>query len=206
MLPTTAADYALPAVGQVSAESLVAVRGNRYSVPIAQVGAPVTIRLHRDRVRIWRDALLLADHERARDGARQRIVDPAHFAPLFARKPRAAAMLYRDTLIRLGGVAPAFLRALSFRQRDRLTGELQSVYALGQRHGSAQLLAAMALADEAGTYSADALAVLLSAPRSSPPPLRLVVPGQPAQATVDRSLAAYEAWVQRETAQSEVAR
>jgi transposase len=204
VLPATAADYALPMPGQVSPEALVAVRGNRYSVPIAQVGAPVTIRLHRDRVRIWRDQLCVADHPRARDGARQRIVDPTHFAPLFARKPRAAAMLYRDTLLRLGGVAPAFLAALSSRQRDHLPEELRAVYALGQTYGTADLLAAMALADEAGTYQADALALLLNHPRLSQPPLRLVVPGQPAQTTVDRSLQVYEAWVHLE--RTEVAR
>jgi hypothetical protein len=182
----------------VSPEALVAVRGNRYSVPIAHVGAPVTIRLHRDRVRIWRDQLCLADHPRARDGARQRVVDPTHFAPLFARKPRAAAMLYRDTLLHLGGVAPAFLAALSSRQRDHLPEELRAVYALGQTYGTADLLAAMALADDAGTYQADALALLLSQPRSSQPPLRLLVPDQPAQTAVDRSLQVYEAWVQVE--------
>ncbi len=198
VLPRTAADYALPTVGQVSPEALVAVRGNRYSVPIAHVGAPVTIRLHRDRVRIWRDQLCLADHPRTRDGARQRIVDPAHFAPLFPRKPRAAAMLYRDTLLRLGGVAPAFLTALSLRQRDHLPEELRAVYALGQTYGMADLLAGMALADEAGTYSADALALLLSQPRPSQPPLRLIVPDQPPQGAVDRSLQVYEAWVQVE--------
>ncbi len=204
VLPPTAADYALPAPGQVSPEALVAVRGNRYSVPIAHVGAPVTIRLHRDRVRIWRDQLCLADHPRAGDGARQRLVDPAHFAPLFGRKPRAAAMLYRDTLLRLGGVAPAFLAALSSRQRDHLPEELRAVYALGQTYGTADLLAAMALADAAGTYQADALALLLTHPRPSQPPLRLVVPDQPDQTAVDRSLQVYEAWVHVERA--EVAR
>jgi transposase len=179
VLPRSAADYALPAPGQVSPEALVAVRGNRYSVPVTHVGVPVTIRLHRDRVRIWRDQLCLADHPRARDGARQRIVDPAHFAPLFPRKPRAAAMLYRDTLLQLGGVAPAFLAALSFHQRDRLPEELRAVYALGQTHGTAALLAAMAVADAAGSYQADALALLLTRPRPSQPPLRLVVPDLP---------------------------
>jgi transposase len=201
ILPATAADYALPAPGMVSPEALVAVRGNRYSVPIAHVGAPVTIRLHRDRVRIWRDQLCLADHARAQDGARQRLVDPVHFAPLFGRKPRGAAMLYREALLRLGGVAPAFLAALSLRQRDHLPEELRAVYALGQTYGMANLLAAMTLAEEAGTYQADALALLLSQPLPGQPPLRLVVPEQPAQTTVDRALQVYEAWVYRERTQ-----
>jgi len=201
VLPASAHDYALPAPGQVSPEALVAVRGNRYSVPINHVGAPVTIRLHRDRVRIWRDQLCLADHPRARDGARQRMVDPEHFAPLFARKPRGAAMLYREALLRLGGVAPAFVGALSSRQRAHLPEELRAVYALGQTYGATELLAAMALADEAGAYSADALALLLAQPGPSRPPWQVVLPDQPPQAEVDRSLAVYEAWVHVERAE-----
>jgi len=147
-LPPTAADYGLLASGLVSAEALVAVAGNRYSVPVAHVGAPVVVRVHRDRVRLWRDAACLADHPRAPDGARRRVIDPAHFAPLFPQRRRAQAMLYRELLLGLGGQAPAFINALSRRQRDRLREELLAVYALGEQHGMPALLAAMARADE----------------------------------------------------------
>ena len=110
-------------------------------------------------------------------------------------------MLYREALLRLGGVAPAFLAALSSRQRDHLPEELRAVYALGQTYGMANLLAAMSLADDAGTYQADALALLLTQPLPAPPPVRLVVPEQPAQTTLDRALQVYEAWVQVERTQ-----
>jgi hypothetical protein len=201
MLPRTAHDYGLFLPGQVSAEALVAVLGNRYSVPVAHVGAPVTARVHHERVRLWRDGVLLADHRRAPDGARQRVVDPAHFAPLFARKPRAQAMLYREVLLGLGGRAPAFLSALSYRQRGRLREEVLAVYALYERYGADDLLAAMALADDVGSYSADALALLLAAPRpvAAPAPV-LLLPGVPAQAEIDRLLSVYEAWVQVDVA------
>ena len=195
-LPPAAADYGLLDSGVVSAEALVAVAGNRYSVPVAHVGAPVTVRLHRDRVRVWRDATLLADHPRAPDGARRRVIDPAHFAPLFPQKRRAQAMLYREILLGLGGRAPAFIAELSRRHRARLREELLAVYALYERHGAADLLAAMALADDAGTYSADALALLVDTPRlvmPAPPPLAR--PDWPPQAEVDRLLSVYEARV-----------
>ncbi len=39
-----------------------AVGGNRYSVSVAHVGAPVTVRLHAHRVRVWRDTECIADH------------------------------------------------------------------------------------------------------------------------------------------------
>jgi transposase len=206
VLPATARDYGLFLPGQVSAEALVAVLGNRYSVPIAHVGAPVAARVHHECVRLWRDGLLLAEHRRRPDGARQRVVDPAHFAPLFPRKPRAQAMLYREVLLDLGGRAPAFLSALSRRHRARLREEVLAVYALYERYGADDLLAAMALAEEAGSYSAAALGLLLAAPRPVPAPAPVLrLPGVPDQAQVDRRLSVYEAWVHIDVAQPEVA-
>jgi transposase len=205
-LPRTAQDYGVLVPGQVSREALVAVAGNRYSVPVAHIGAPVTVRLHRERVRLWRDTVCIADHPRAPDGAHQRIIDPAHFTPLFTRKPRAQAMLYREVLLGLGGVAPTFLSALSQRHRARLTDELVAVYALYERHGATELLAAMARAERARAYSADALAVVLVTPGGAVPPApALFLPGVPTQAEVDRGLSVYEAWVQVEEVVPEVA-
>ncbi len=204
-LPATAHDYGLFLPAQVSAEALVAVLGNRYSVPVAHVSAPVTARVHHECVRLWRDGVLLAEHRRAPDGARQRVVIPEHFAPLFARKPRAQAMLYREALLGLGGQAPAFLSALSRRQRDRLREEVLAVYRLYERYGADDLRAAMALADEAGSYSADALALLLAAPRPVPRPAPVLrLPGVPEQAEVDRLLSVYETWVHVDVATPEV--
>jgi transposase len=195
-LPPSAQDYGLFLPGQVSAEALVAVLGNRYSVPVAHVGAPLTVRVHHDRVRLWRDGVLLAEHRRAPDGARQRVVAPEHFAPLFPRKPRAQAMLYREVLLRLGGRAPAFLSALSRRHRAHLQEEVRAIYALYEEYGAAELLAAMALADDAGSYSAAALALLLAAPPPRPVPAPVLhLPSVPPQAEVDRLLSVYEAWV-----------
>jgi len=199
ILPSTAADYGLLVPGQVAADATVAALGNRYSVPVAHVGAPVVVRLHRDRVRIFRDTALLADHARAPDGGRERIINPAHLAPLFERKPRAQAMLYRDVLLRLGGPALTFLSMLSQRHRARLREEILAVYALYEQYGADALRAAMVRAVEAGTYGADALTLLLAAP-SSPLPV-LVLPGVPCQEEVDRALGIYEAWVQIDVAQ-----
>jgi transposase len=192
-LPATARDYGLLEHAQVSVEALVNVRANRYSVPVALVGLPVTVRLHRDRVRIWRDTELVADHPRAPDGARRRVVDVAHFAPLFPAKPRAQVMLYRQALLELGGPAEGFIAELSRRQRARLRPEVLGVYALYEEVGAARLLAAMERAGRADDYTADALRALLVAPSPALAPLALA--GLPSQAEVDRPLAAYEALV-----------
>lgn len=194
-LPATAADYGLRASGQVSAEALVAVNGNHYSVPVTAVGLPITVRLHRDRVRLWRDTTCLADHRRAPDGAHQRVINVDHFAPLFPKKPRAQVMLYRAVLLGLGEPAAGFMTELSRRYRAQLGSQVLAVYALYQEVGAADLLAAMALASQAGSYRADTLRRLLT--RLHPPAAipRLVLPGVPSQAEIDRPLSAYEALV-----------
>ncbi len=203
-LPPTAQDYGMLQSGVVSAEALVAVCGNRYSVPVEHVGAPVVIRLHREWVRIWRDTVCIADHVRVPDSARQRVVVPRHFEPVLRHKPRARAMLYRDQLVGLGGCAPAFMSELSRRQRDRLGVEIVGVYALYEQHGPVDLLAAMARAATAGTYSAAALALLLVVPHQQAALPMLHLPGVPVQAEVDRQLAVYEAWVEVDVALEEV--
>ena len=194
-LPASAQDYGFLVAGQVSAEGLVAVAGNRYSVPVSYVRLAVTVRVHRARVRIWHDLVCIADHPRAPNGAGQRVIDLAHLAPVLGRKPRAKVMLYRQVLLDLGGWAGPFLQELSRRHRDRLGAEVLAVYVLYERYGQAELLAAMELAAQAGSYDAAALESLLvrGAPRQPVP--ALVVPGVPVQAEVDRLLSSYEAWV-----------
>jgi len=194
VLPPTALDYGFAESARVNSESLVPVRGNAYSVPVAHVGMPVTVRVHRERIVIWRDTILLADHKRVRDGAHQRVVVPEHFAPLFARKPRARVMLQRQRLLELGGSATSFVAELSRRQRDHLGAEITALYALYERFGQAAFLVAAARAQQVGVYRADYLGLLLGAPRpneADEPRL----PDVPTQSEVDRELGSYEQWV-----------
>jgi transposase len=206
-LPATAAggDYGFLHPGRVTAEALVAVLGNQYSVPVAHVGAPVAARVHRERVALWRDALLLAEHARAPDGAHRRVVDPAHFAPLFPRKPRAQVMLYREALVQLGADARWYVSELSRRRRAQLREEVLGVYALYERYGAPRLLQAMAFATTRSAYGAEYLAALLAfegplpgwsdaPPRAPAAPPALAAVG-PRQDEVDRHLSLYEAYV-----------
>jgi transposase len=201
-LPASAADYGFPHPARVTGEALVPVLGNHYSVPSEHVGAPVIARVHRARVALWRDAERLAEHARAPDGAHRRVVEPAHYAALFGRKPRAQVMLYRQALLELGAVAARYVAELSRRQRSRLRQEVLGVYALYQQAGPGALLAAMGQAEQRGVYGAAYLQALLAPtarvtePPPSPPPSGRLA-GVPSQAEVDRALSSYEAFVRR---------
>jgi len=193
-LPPTAHDYGFPVSGKVNGESVVHVAGNTYSVPMGNCGAPVTVRMHRERVLIWRDTTLLANHGRAPDGAHQRIILPEHFAPLFPKKRRAQTMLQREVLLRLGDSAVAYVSELSRRRRERLGEEVAALYALYEQYGQQPLLQAMAQAHEAAVYGADYLRLLLAAPGQATSGA-LVLPDTPLQVDIDRLLSSYEAWV-----------
>jgi len=196
-LPVTAGDYGFAEPGKVSRGAMVPILGNSYSVPVEHVGAPVTVRVHRQRIVIWRDAELLAEHQRAPDGDHRRVIDPAHFAPVFGRKPRARVMLYREVLLELGDVARSYLSELSHRQRSRLGDEVLEVYALYERCGVGELLAAMELAHAQGAYGAAYLRALVSAPEGEPASqvIELTWPNLPSQTEIDRALSAYEIYV-----------
>jgi hypothetical protein len=162
----------------------------------------VAVRVHAERVVIWRDNTLLARHERAANGARRRVVTPEHFAPLFGRKPRAQVMLYRQALLDLGEVAQRYVSELSRRKRDRLREEVLALYNLLQAYGANALQMAMAAAEDAHAYGADYLSALLCRPTARPlsqrAPLSLVLTGVPDQAEIDRQLSLYEAYVHRD--------
>lgn len=78
----------------------------------------------------------MAEHGRAPDGAHRRALEPAHYAALFGRKPRAQVMLYRQTLLELGAVAARYVAELSHRQRSRPRQEVLAVYAPPQHRGA----------------------------------------------------------------------
>src|SRR3990170_3929228 len=193
-LPPVAHDYGFPASAQVTAESFVHVAGNSYSVPLGHLGAPGTVRMHRDRVVIWRDMVFLAAHCRAPDGAHQRVVAPDHFAPLFAKKRRAQMMLEREALLRLGGSAVTYVSEVSRRRRERLGEEVAALYTLYQQYGQQPLLEAMAQAHQGAIYGADYLKLLLGTPAVAISGA-LILPDTPPQTEIDRLLSSYEAWV-----------
>jgi transposase len=192
VLPATAGDFALLENARVSAESIVRVHGNSYSVPVEWVGATLTVRMHRDRVTLFHDDQRVAEHARARDGARARAIDPAHFEPILAKKPRARVMLYRQLLLDLGSVSAQYVAELSCRRRHRLADQVITVHALLEQHGREALLEAMGRMAALDAYGAEYLEATLVSPDT--PRLMRALASVPVQSEVDRELAQYESF------------
>jgi len=64
----------------------VAWEGSRYSVPRRDCFSNVVVKAYVDRIKVFRDGCLVADHERTYTKA-EMILDPLHYLTLLARKP-----------------------------------------------------------------------------------------------------------------------
>jgi transposase len=189
-LTTTAASYGLYRVATVNRESLVRVDGNQYSVPVGHLGQAVDVRVLRDRVRISRDGVPLAEHGRL-PGTGQRQREAAHYLPALTDRPRARLVLERERLGALGPEVAAYLTTISQRRRRVLTEELAACTELETLLGAEGLRRAAAACVARGACGAEYLRLF-----AGTEPV-LALPDQPAQVAVDRDLAVYEAFVGR---------
>jgi hypothetical protein len=199
-LPAVAHDYGFFETLKVSRESLVNLATNRYSVPVRLVGQLLTVRIHPTRLALYAGDTLVATHPR-QFGRHQRVVIPEHYEPVFARKPRARVMAYRDWLVQLSPLAADYVSQVCRARYAAMEHEMVTLYQLAQQAGVAAFLAAIALAVEAQTVGAEYVQAILAQPQALPPPRRQVQPvGLPAalqrpQAAVARDLADYEQYV-----------
>jgi transposase len=195
VLPAGAQDYGFLRTTTVTAESLIHLVGNRYSVPVERVGTTLTARLYRHQVGIFHNTDEVARHRRAPDGAQRRVINPDHFHSLFTRKPRAQVMLYRQQLLELSPEAGQYIAEVSHRRRERLREEILATYALFVLHGREALVDVMEQADARGIYGAEYLEAILAAQPTSMVRQPAIPVDLPAQDQVDRHLEQYEAFV-----------
>jgi hypothetical protein len=195
VLPVSAQDYGFLRATTVTAESLIHLAGNRYSVPVAHAGTVLTTRLYRTQVGIFHNTEEVARHRRAPDGAQRRVINPDHFHALFTKKPRAQVMLYRQTLLDLSPEANQYVTEVSHRRRERLREEILATYALFMLHGRDALVEVMEQADDRGIYGAEYLEAILAAVPTSIVLHPAIPVDLPSQEQVDRRLEQYEAFV-----------
>jgi hypothetical protein len=198
-LPMVAHDYGFCETVKVSRESLVAIATNRYSVPTELVGMALTARIHPTRIALYQGDTLVATHPRHM-GRNARVVIPEHYDAVFAHKPRARVMAYRDWLIRLSEPAAAYISHLCRKRYADMGPQMLALYQLAQQAGRAEFLAALELALEHQTFGVEYLQALIAhppMPRSMDSSLAAQLPAalQVPQPAVERALAHYEQYV-----------
>lgn len=198
-LPAVAADYGFCDTVKVSRESLVAIATHHSSVPAHLVRQLLTVRLHLTRIALYAGATLVATHPR-HFGRNARVVIPEQYEAVFAHKPRARVMAYRDWLVQLNPLAADYISQLCRKRYADMEPQMLALYQVAQQVGVAEFLAALELAHDQQTFGAAYVQAILAQPPLRRPARadlteRLPVVHHVPQPDVERALAQYEQYV-----------
>ena len=78
---------------KVNSKSLVAIKGNFYSVPVQYVGQTVEARVNAQSINLYKQGKLIANHNRSHNQHKM-ITELDHYLPLLRRKPGALSGSY----------------------------------------------------------------------------------------------------------------
>jgi transposase len=150
--------------------STVRIGSARYSVPHRLRGQHVDVTTVDDRVQVWHQGDLVAEHRLVPPGASS-ILDehydkPAR-VPARAVRPRTKAEL---AFVALGEDAVAFLRAAAAAGTPRLPAHLAAITVLGEAHGHDALTAALRRAVQFRRFTAEDVRSILAAGPAAPIP------------------------------------
>jgi hypothetical protein len=164
VLPGEPFDASETAAPRVDAKSLVTVRQNRYSVPVALAGLKVNARIGAREIAISHAGAVVARHERlhGRFGTSAQL---DHYLELLARKPGGLAHSLPLAQERGRGAWPAAFddlwRALTDRYgRSEAARQMVDVLLLCREHGPDDVVLAVRGALAAGAHDGRAVAVL----------------------------------------------
>lgn len=138
----------------------VQVDANRYSVPPLMAGRTLTLQLDDERLRLFDQTNLVAEHRRSYERGGD-IVDPRHEKELLDARSRA----WRERLVmRFLGLCPEAARYREGLEERRLDARahLQRIVALSEIHGSEAVGRALRDALELGAFSCEYIANLLA--------------------------------------------
>jgi transposase len=163
-LPGDAFDSAEVATPRVDQKSLVTVRQNRYSVPVALAGLKVSARVGASEITISHDGQLVARHERLH-GKFGTSAQLDHYLELLRRKPGGLEHSVALAQERDRGAWPACFdelwAALTGRYgRSHAAAQMVDVLLLCREHGADQVELAVRGALTAGAIDGRAVAVL----------------------------------------------
>jgi transposase len=199
-LPADPFDSAEVAAPRVDQKSLVTIRQNRYSVPVALAGLKVSARIGAREIAISHGGREVARHERLH-GKFATSAQLDHYLELLARKPGGLEHSLALAQERGRGAWPACFdelwTALTGRYgRSEAARQMVDVVLLCRDHGPDQVALAVRGASTAGAIDGRAVAVLArrahGAPRPAPSPLTGLEPRLAAHQRPEPDLTDYD--------------
>lgn len=200
-LPSLRPTMRLGVARKVDKLSTVRIGSARYSVPHTLRGQHVDVTTADDRIQVWHQGGLVAEHRLVPPGSSS-ILDEHYDKP--TRVPTRAVRPRNKTelaFLALGEDAVAFLRAAAAAGTSRLPAHLAAIAALRDAHGHDALAAALRRAVQFRRFTADDVRSILAAGPAAPTPARagstldVALPSVPT-----RGLEAYRAESLREVA------
>lgn len=167
--------------------SLVSFATNRYSVPVGVAHQPLTLRAFPDRIEISNGEAVVAQHRRCWE-REQDILDPYHYLPLLARRPRAFAHAQpiRQWQTQWPPVFDRYFAALQARQeRMEATRLFIAILQLGESYGEEALAAGLEEALAKHIYSLAGVKEWLRHRHESPPPPPATLADHPRLAAIE---------------------
>lgn len=171
-LPSLRPTMRLGVARKVDKLSTVRIGSARYSVPHLLRGQHVDVTTADDRVQVWHQGELVAEHRLVPPGSSS-VLDE-HYnrpkqAPVRAVRPRNKAEL---AFVALGEDAVAFLRAAAAAGTSRLPAHLAAIAALREAHGHEALTAALRRAVQFRRFTVEDVRSILAAGPAAPTPAR----------------------------------
>jgi hypothetical protein len=133
--------------------------GNCYSVPAACAGQPLLLRAYPDKVLVYRQDQMVAEHVRSYDRG-QTVASPDHAAPLLSQRRRARRQVILQAFLQLTPAAERYYRELELRNLYAIS-HIRRIMALASVHGNPDTARAIEDALDFQAIGADYIASLL---------------------------------------------
>ena len=139
----------------VDIEGYIAVRSNRYSVPLEWIGRRVEVRETRDKIEIQLDARRLVTHRRIAEAEHQRVMLPEHRPPRGQRATRPDPHPEEKTIVTVAPELADYVVGLKQHSRKVVTLALRQLLRLVREYPREPLLGAVREAARYGLYDLD---------------------------------------------------
>jgi hypothetical protein len=141
----------------VDIEGYIAIRTNRYSVPLEWIGRRVEVRETKDKIQIQLDARRLVTHRRIAEAEHQRVMLPEHRPPRGQRVPRPDPHPEEKAIVTAAPELADYVAGLKQRSRKIITLALRQLLRLVREYPREPLLGAVREAAHYGLYDLDRL-------------------------------------------------